>query len=144
MRVHGRNGPPYRFHGSAVECHYEPSVVVHPMWRSDSENTLIRFGGDRQEAVAVSAELPPPDGYGVRTGYEARVRADNVRPDGTGWHTAEVTVWSHAHYALRLDGEILADVIERTPATMTDGPVGVGLRVDFLDVEVADPAVEAL
>lgn len=141
MRVHSRAGPPFYFEGSTVEAHYRPAIVFHPLHQDNEHNIVMGFGGDGQKLVSISAELPT--GYGVRTGYVSRERADSFNPVGTGWHSFEVKVYGLDHYELWWDGELLAKAIEKKPTTLT-GAVGVGLRLDFFDVEVADMKVEHL
>ena len=133
---------------------YRPGLVFHPMYGSSTtaaagndENVLIGLGTYDRPAghVGISAELRaerPDAPYGVRTGY-ARKHVRGVAPspffDGD-WHDFEVTVHSHAHYTLSWDGVVMADVQEKAPATMS-GRNRVGLRCDFIDIEIKDFAV---
>ena len=84
----------------------------------------------------------PSKPYGSRSGY-ARKHVRGVTPspffDGE-WHDFEVTVHSHDHYSMSWDGVVMADVQENTPPTMA-GRNRVGLRCDFLDIEIRDFAV---
>jgi hypothetical protein len=131
---------------------YKPALVFHPMYGSSTtpaagndENVLIGLGTyDRPGHVGISAELRaerPDAPYGARSGYVSRVRGVAPSPFFDGqWHDFEVTVHSHAHYTLTWDGVVMADVVEKTPATMA-GRNHVGLRCDFLDIEIKDFAV---
>jgi hypothetical protein len=135
---------------NGTPAHYRPGLVFHPMYgssttaaASNDENVLIGLGTYDRPAghVGISAELRaerPGAPYGVRSGYVNRTRGVTPSPffDGA-WHAFKVTVHSHAHYTLEWDGVILADVEEKMPATMA-GRNHVGLRADFLDIEIKD------
>jgi hypothetical protein len=143
-----RNGTP---------AHYRPGLVFHAMYGSswtraagNDENVLIGLGTHDRPAghVGISAELRaerPATPYGARSGY-ARKHVRGVAPspffDGA-WHDFVVTVHSHAHYTLEWDGVIMADVEENLPATMT-GRNHVGLRADFLGIEIRDFSVTSI
>ena len=137
IRVLERMPSPWRL-WDGDEISYRPAVVFFVQHQDNDHNVLIGVGGEGQRLVSISAELP--DGYGARTGYESRVRVPSFDLAGTGWHTFDAVVDDHHRYRLRLDGAVLADVVEKQPATLS-GPVGVGLRLDFFDVEVADMVV---
>ena len=140
--------------GDGTPAHYRPGLVFHPMYGSSTtpaagndENVLIGLGTYDRPAghVGISAELRaerPSKPYGSRSGY-ARKHVRGVTPspffDGE-WHDFEVTVHSHDHYTLSWDGVVMADVQENTPPTMA-GRNRVGLRCDFLDIEIRDFAV---
>jgi hypothetical protein len=133
---------------------YKPGLVFHAMYGSSTtpaagndENVLIGLGTYDRPAghVGISAELRaerPDRPYGVRTGY-ARKHVRGVAPspffDGQ-WHDFVVTVHSHDHYTLTWDGVVMADVVEKTPATMA-GRNRVAIRTDFLAIEIKDFAV---
>jgi hypothetical protein len=134
---------------------YEPGLVFHPMYGSSTtaakgndENVLIGLGGAASEGhVGISAELRaerPDTPYGARSGYVNRVRGVAPTPffDGA-WHLFDITVHSHAHYTLQWDGVIMADVEEKLPATMA-GRNRVGLRADFLGIEIKDFSVTTI
>ena len=113
----------------------------------NDENVLIGLGTYDRPAghVGISAELRmerQSKPYGSRSGY-ARKHVRGVTPspffDGE-WHDFEVAVHSHDHYSLSWDGVVMADVQENTPPTMA-GRNRVGLRCDFLDIEIRDFAV---
>jgi len=130
---------------------YRPGLVFHPMYGSSStpaagndENVLIGLGTyDRPQGhVGISAELRaerPAEPYGTRSGYARKhVKGEAPAPFWDGkWHEFKITVHSHAHYTLAWDGVVLADVLEKLPATMS-GRNRVGLRADFTDIETRD------
>jgi hypothetical protein len=129
---------------------YDPKLVFHPQYGTDAtfaagndENVML---GLQDGHTSVSAELRaerPDRPYGTRTkGYESKkVVHPGVVFDGS-WHDFRLEVLSHAHYQLWWDGRLMADVVESTPATIKPGRVKVGLRLDFLDVTLADMHVK--
>lgn len=138
-------GPEARFLFTNEEVWYDPKLVFHPQYGTDAtiaagndENVLIGLNDGR---TSVSAELRaerPERPYGVRTGYESKkVDYPGVVFDGE-WHDFRVEVLSHGHYQLWWDGQLMADVVEKEPFTIQTGRVRVGLRLDFLDVVLAD------
>lgn len=146
MRVNARKYP-YTFEWGGT-AGYEPGVVIHPMhdmWHTptdgNKENVLFRFGSLGQTTVSASAEI---DGkYGYRTGFVKRTLGPSFDPVGKGWFKLVATVHSHAHYTLHSDGVLLADITEKLPTTLV-GAVGIGLRFDFLDVEIRNSSVRSL
>ena len=143
LRVHARKQP-YTFEWGGT-AGYEPAIVIHPMHgmsrtaaHANAENIVMAFGKLDKPQVSVSAEI---DGrYGFRTGYLNRERGDNFDPVGKGWLNVIVTVESHDHYTLHVDGAKLIDLTETRPTTMF-GPIGIGLRLDFFDAEIRNPTV---
>ena len=134
-----------------TEISYDPGVVIHPMHDiagtaddGNEENVIVRFSSLNQQNVSVSAELPAPLNYGVRTGYESRVVSPSPFLDGTSWHRVRVEVDSPRVYAVWLDDQLLAHVVEKEPATMHGPDFEIGFRLDFLDAELADLRVERL
>lgn len=130
--------------GQAVT--YRPSLVFHPMYVSNDHNVLISIGSRANPtACGISAELRserPQQPYGVRTGYEQRIRNPIEDPMDQTFHRFAVVVHSHAHYQLRFDSVTVADVIEKEPATIPPGPVAIGMRLDFLSVDFAGLTVD--
>jgi hypothetical protein len=145
MLVHGRMTPPVFPDGTP--CPYDPGIVFHVMhdmadspWSGNEENIVMGFASSRTEAFH-NVEIGGPGApYGPRTGWESRRRAADINPVDGAWHDFRCEVYSHAHYALFWDDVELLDVVEKEPVSMR-GPVGVGLRLDFFDVEMKDLAV---
>jgi hypothetical protein len=142
-------GPEARFLFTNKEVWYDPKLVFHPQYGTDAtpakgndENVMV---GLEDGHTSVSAELRaerPERPYGVRTGYESKkVVHPGVVFDGA-WHVFRIEVLSHGHYQLWWDGQMMADVVEKEPATIKPGRVKVGLRLDFLDVTLADMEVK--
>jgi hypothetical protein len=126
---------------------YQPKLNFHPLYPSNERNIVMGPANPQNPTVVgISAEmrdLRPDSPYGVRTGYTKRVRTPlAVNPIGTGWHTFRWEVLSHYEYQLYWDGVLVADVVEKLPSTIDPGPVPIGLRLDFLDVEFKNQRVD--
>ena len=154
MKVRERLQPFLLINGVTVDW-YSPAINFFPMHLHDegiATCVLNGLGGGTNErgyqtdlAPLVSASAkkkdPPPRGsYGVASGYESRFNGTNFDPCDGEFHDVRIEVLSYTHYQLWWDEELKADIVEREPATMA-GAVGVGLRLDFYDVEIQDEQV---
>jgi len=135
-------GPDSWKHGQTAS--YSPGLNWHPLYPSNSHNIVVGVGRVRDtqpEKVGISAEID--NVYGVRTGYEYRVRHDlPTNPIDSQWHAFRWEVESNSHYRLYWDGLMVCDVQELEPATIPPGPVPVGLRLDFCDVDLGSMYLE--
>lgn len=136
MKIHGWKQPhEFEWGGTAA---YKPAVVFHVMHKSNNENLVVGLGRPDQEVASVSAEVNGR--YGFRTGYTTRVR--NTDPTKFGqWHQFRSWVKSYDEWGIDIDGAEVVHVVEKNPPTMS-GRVGVGLRLDFFDVEFADMLIK--
>jgi hypothetical protein len=132
------------------ECWYLPAFVIHPMYGTEStfgndHNIVLGLGRqDDPTKIRVSAEMRyerPDRPYGARTGYVSRTVETIPNPWDGQLHDLRVEVLSHAHYQLWWDGRMVADIVEKEPATMF-GACGLGLRLDFCDVEFTNMRVD--
>lgn len=121
---------------------YQPKLNFHPLYPSNNRNIVCGPGnvqGD-PKVVGISAEMRdvrPERPYGVRTGYEQRYRIPlpSTPVDGQ-WHRFRWHVASQGEYLLYWDDLLVCHVIEKAPYTIDPGPVSVGLRLDFLDIDL--------
>ena len=147
VRLHEIMNPPVFDRGPAQgqTAWYRPALNFHPLYPSNERNIVMGIGArDRPEWVGISAEMRdvrPDTPYGVRTGYERKVRNPVVDPMDGQWHSFRCEVLSTSHYQLWWDDELIADVIEKEPATIDYGPISVGLRLDFCHIDLADMKV---
>jgi hypothetical protein len=142
-------GPEALFLFTNEEVWYDPKLVFHPQYGTDAtptignnENVLIGLDDGRTSVSAELRDERPERPYGVRTGYESKKVVHPGIVFDAEWHDFRVEVLSHAHYQLWWDGQLMADVVEKEPVTIQAGWVRVGLRLDFLDVTLADLAVK--
>lgn len=121
-------------------CWYTPALNFYPM-RTDGDNHTLLQVGSQADPAKVGATAKYRGKYGVRTGYESRYfsRLPASPWDGR-WHEFRIEVPSYGQYKLYWDKVLRADVVEKPPFT-TDGPVRVGFRLDFCDVEFKDMTV---
>lgn len=121
-------------------CWYIPALNFYPM-RVDGSNNVILQTGFQSDPAKVAATAKYLGRYGARSGYEERYLS---RMPGTiwddRWHDFRIVVPSYGEYRLFWDGVLRADIKERAPYTVS-GPVRVGFRLDFCDVEFAEMTV---
>lgn len=135
LKIHGWKQPHVFEWGD--EATYTPALVFHVMHQSNRHNLVVGVGNPDRELASVSAEV---DGrYGFRTGFTTRERLPDPTTFGR-WHSFRVWASSLAEWGVDIDRVPVVHVVEKSPPTMT-GPVGVGLRLDFLDVELADLSI---
>lgn len=124
-------------------CWYTPALNFYPQRIDGAHHTLLQVGSQADfTKVGTTAKLG--NKYGVRTGYVSRTfkRLPKSPWDGQ-WHNFRIDVPSHDHYKLWWDGVLVADVVEKNPATMF-GATRVGFRLDFCDVEFDNMTVSRL
>lgn len=128
---------------------YDHRLVFHPTSMPaapggvNDNNISIAIGATTVPRVSVKAELVV-DGvhrYGFRTGVDKLFQAPTPNPVDGLWHTFRIEMAAYGVYRMRWDGTLVADVVERVPASMV-GRLAVGLRTDGYDAEFADMRVE--
>jgi hypothetical protein len=144
MKVRSRLTP-FTIGGKPVT--YTPSIVWHVASMPDepggvnANNLVVGIGGAGAANVGASAELYRPETgrstYGVRTGYVSRLREPSPDPVDGEWHTFAAVMLAYDRYQLWWDGTLIADIVEKQPASMR-GRLSIGLRLDSFDVELAD------
>jgi hypothetical protein len=106
------------------------NLQVH---QSNNRNVYVGVGGARTKYLATNVEY---DGYKPADHWQSRYRSPNrTMVDGRD-HTFKIEVPRWGAYYVWLDGELVADGHEKV--TPFSGPTGVGLRLDFFDVELWD------
>ena len=129
-----------------VPAWYVPMINLHAMYPSDNRNVIVQFGRhsdpQRTGTTAEMRDERPDRPYGVRTGYQRRNLVRLPNNPYSGWHNFIVDVAGPGQYSLTWDGVLVVDVIEKEPPTISPGPVPVGIRLDFADVELAAMQVQ--
>lgn len=143
MRLHEVMDPPVFGYGwkKGEKATYSPGINFHPLYPSNGLNVGLGIGRRANPTGAGRwAEMRDegPPAYRVRTGWYPTIVNRIPDPMDGRWHDFEVEVLTLGHYRLFWDEVLSIEAREKWPFTVPSAPVPVGLRLDFLNIDITD------